>query len=467
MEKNKSATAPVVQLSLSAFSFTTTFAVLQVLLMATSYVSCVSTKHCPVWLPTISNTWEAHPGSYLSRWVVSLVCLCLELAILTAYHQAKTTSMQHPAGVAWLAGVGVFCLSWVGAICDSKDPSCRGNDAIHTPLAVTFFILFNMYLVIMTVNVTKKKTKLVTLASLATLCQAYFLANHAHLSRPGVFTSLGGDTVIAIIEWSDVLIVLAWFTVYVYEVLPGYRVGFVAVSDSEPKGAAPVTVLSFFSATSLTLAATVLCLLTSLSTWYIGVKTKVVDPHTLPVISDLWWSPPGNWIARWGVVLGSTLIYTHEINVYFTDKAQKNESFLLVLLGVFGAFGLSVVGCVDEKENIDIHLAAAAVFFVAYDLYMLLYTVRSVLSRRCQGALPVAACCIVSTLSKLRYHRVQGMVYGSAVDGPTAEQFTDQSLFAVYEWSDMVACLLFINVSCYYASAGSVAKYGLAIYKTM
>ena len=62
-------------------------------------------------------------------------------------------------------------------------------------------ILFNMYLVIMTVNVTKKKTKLVTLASLATLCQAYFLANHAHLSRPGVFTSLGGDTVIAIIEW--------------------------------------------------------------------------------------------------------------------------------------------------------------------------------------------------------------------------------------------------------------------------
>ena len=73
----------------------------------------------------------------------------------------------------------------------------------------------------------------------------------------------------------------------------------------------------------------------------------------------------------------------------------------------------------------------------------------------------------LSSLSKLRYHRVQGMVYGSAVDGPTAEQFTDQSLFAVYEWSDMAACLLFINISCYYASAGSVAKYGLAIYKTM
>lgn len=35
--------------------------------------------------------------------------------------------------------------SWVGAICDSKDPSCRGDNAIHTPLAVTFFILFNMY----------------------------------------------------------------------------------------------------------------------------------------------------------------------------------------------------------------------------------------------------------------------------------------------------------------------------------
>ena len=42
MEKSNkragAATAPVVQLSLSAFSFTTTFAVLQVLLMATTYV---------------------------------------------------------------------------------------------------------------------------------------------------------------------------------------------------------------------------------------------------------------------------------------------------------------------------------------------------------------------------------------------------------------------------------------------
>ena len=58
------------------------------------------------------------------------------------------------------------------------------------------------------------------------------------------------------------------------------------------------------------------------------------------------------------------------------------------------------------------------------------------------------------------------MVYGSAVDGPTAEQFTDPSLFAVYEWSDMAACLLFLNISCYYAGTGMLAKYGIAIYST-
>ena len=81
-------------------------------------------------------------------------------------------------------------------------PHTRARVRAHTRKV----ILFNMYLVIMTVNVDKKNTKLVTLASLATLCQAYFLANHAHLSRPGVLTSLGGDTVIAIIEWY----VLCW-----------------------------------------------------------------------------------------------------------------------------------------------------------------------------------------------------------------------------------------------------------------
>lgn len=39
---------------------------------------------------------------------------------------------------------GVFCFSWVGAICDSTIPSCRGDDDLHTALVVTFFALMDV-----------------------------------------------------------------------------------------------------------------------------------------------------------------------------------------------------------------------------------------------------------------------------------------------------------------------------------
>lgn len=41
---------------------------------------------------------------------------------------------------------GIFCLSWVGAICDSSRPSCRGNNTLHTAFARTYFIVFDLYM---------------------------------------------------------------------------------------------------------------------------------------------------------------------------------------------------------------------------------------------------------------------------------------------------------------------------------
>lgn len=99
------------------------------------------------------------------KWRIVLFCSCVSLFLSffvmvhdygfvnlpTNPHQVmgyyKATSLpkvSHPLALSVTAATGVFCLSWVGAICDSSVPSCRGNNDIHTTFAITFFILFNL-----------------------------------------------------------------------------------------------------------------------------------------------------------------------------------------------------------------------------------------------------------------------------------------------------------------------------------
>ena len=46
-----------------------------------TYTTCVMQKECPALphLPTVSNTWVNPPGNYVSRLVVSVLCLGLGL----------------------------------------------------------------------------------------------------------------------------------------------------------------------------------------------------------------------------------------------------------------------------------------------------------------------------------------------------------------------------------------------------
>ena len=300
-------------------------------------------------------------------------------------------------------------------------------------------------------------------------------------------------------------------TRYTAEGLANFRLGFVAVPASfTPKGAptsstsasaaaingsslasskaaaagavvveagAAVTVLNMQSMQSMTNWATVLSLGTTLLSWGFAVKTGVVEKGVLPVISDLWWSPPGNWLSRWGVVLGATMLYVHEINLYFVNtgpagnagSSAKVESAVLMGLGIAGAFGLSVVGCVDEKEDDTIHSMGAAAFFGLYDLYMLLYVVRStLLGRASKGAVPALFCFLVATACKLRFFEISSAVdsfVNTTLHSDVVGKVSGQSWFALYEWADMATVLLFINLTAMYNAAnGSGTKHGLAIY---
>ena len=49
-----------------------------------------------------------------------------------------------------LGVIATFCLSVVGAVCDDDNPQCRGNNAVHTYCAMTFFALYNANMVVLT-----------------------------------------------------------------------------------------------------------------------------------------------------------------------------------------------------------------------------------------------------------------------------------------------------------------------------
>ena len=64
--------------------------------------------------------------------------------------------------------VSVFCLSWVGAICDAaNDPQCLGNNSIHTFCAVAFFVLQDVVMIALAVDPTPVATPALTLRARA------------------------------------------------------------------------------------------------------------------------------------------------------------------------------------------------------------------------------------------------------------------------------------------------------------
>ena len=143
--------------------------------IGTSYYLCAFTTfrtnpHCSAGLthlPVISNTWVYAPENYLSRWCVGMFCGCLAVCQFFIYWINESPSAARRAPVSsgsgaslpkvtcsnqFLLGMSlfaVFCLSWVGAICESTVPSCRGNITLHTGFAITFFALYDIYMIVL------------------------------------------------------------------------------------------------------------------------------------------------------------------------------------------------------------------------------------------------------------------------------------------------------------------------------
>ena len=239
-------------------------------------------------------------------------------------------------GLLITACVAVFCLSVVGAICDdAKLESCLGNSTLHIIAAISFFVLYDAYLIILATTQTPPRQgrccdrRHAAFAALVAL-------SVATKARYGLSVGVEAQPWVAVFEWLDVIACLIATLLYIDTHAEGVffgtlRANCAASDDADdadeheprhvpllpsssavsppPPPLGPPSVVIALTARKLGVIACLFCAITIGASWVIMVGGGSVPSTPLPCISDLWTQAPGNWISRWGVVSGAFYFY--------------------------------------------------------------------------------------------------------------------------------------------------------------
>ena len=415
-------------------------ALTMVLLILSTYTLCVHQDECPVFLPTISHTWEHPPGSYISRWTVGVVTDLMAVMMFVVYWadaaaKRAPTKWDGLADTALLATsvAAIFCLSWVGAICDSDDPDCRGNNTIHTIFATTFFVLFDLFMVSLHLHPRGAPTAMAARRPRAHVLELALAALSCALTVVQVRFDLG-DTLLACVEWTNVGVIVAWLVSNSTR-LGTFAVGLVRTDTADGAW----TVRSALSSRDLLRSTIGLSVGTLASSLVAAVVFgNLPSDKTIPYISDLWVYPPGNWLSRWGVVHGAhclALLHVMLASARVGVSARLPAALALVL-PLVAALGLSVVGCVNEDENLSIHLTAAGVWFGLYDVYMVLVVLGSS-DGYARRAAPSALAAIACQVARFALPHAAAALVGAAANVKDLE--------ALLEWTNFGLMLTFLS----------------------
>lgn len=371
-------------------------AVAELLTILTSWILCSYVhKECPALphLPTISDTWVYPAGSYISRWVTAIVCMVMGSAQWVIYaintgilgFEPRIKSRTLAIVTSVVGFVSCVLLSWVAAICDNDSaPTCRGNGTIHDITAVLFFIGYNFMMAMSSFSKSEALSLHHVMVLVSTLAKCRFVAP----SVLNAITNVGDQTPLAIIEWTDVAVILIWTVSFLISNSPKVRVGLCDVSSERtssikasllvdnPKAsisssAAPLTV-AFFSMETLSAISIVWFFVALFVSLGFFVLQGRLDGH-VPYISDTWVYPPGDWISRNLVMGGAVCTAIVHVLFYFVDgnaASVSGQSASRTALALLACLGVSIVGCVDESENGTIHVIGATMFFASYDLFM-------------------------------------------------------------------------------------------------
>jgi uncharacterized membrane protein SirB2 len=436
-----------------------------------TYWACENEKLCPPLpkLPTISNTWDNPPGNFLSRYVVSHVALAMGFAQYAIWAPLAATKKCWKV-LRGLAVLSVALFSVVGAVCDDDtDPQCMGFNTLHVACAVTFLVLYNLNMA--EVSCKKKKSKkrccprgptvdtcLLVITSLSLLAKARFVPQIAEL--------FGDETPIAVVEWTDVILIVVWTVSMMWFFRRGYAVQLRHDDPPASSMSADDTILVKVSARTLTAVVLIMFFGTLAICTGFAFKQGRVPKGSWPFISDTFVHKPGNWISRWSLVLGGTFSQMLQVTLYFLDGKTSLGDKAICALSIFAILGLAIVGVCNESENIVLHLTGASIFFVGYDLFMVLRTMRSLLCSSGSGSNAASPwgqrgqmlLAIVSTVCTvvrcLPVDTVSSMLH---VDRPR------EILLPVLEWLDAIAIVGYMSVAVLSYGHDATARVGVAV----
>lgn len=186
------------------------------------------------------------------------------------------------------------------------------------------------------------------------------------------------QTLLAVVEWTDVFAIMAWTMYFLFKARPDAKLSMGSGSSVYESGNAVYLKISAFVMAIVVIVLFFGTLITCIAAAYLEGR---ISKGTWPYISDLWVYPPGNWISRWAVALGCNLSSQLLIFLYQMEGNTSKSAKLITVVGLLALFGLDIVGCVDESENLTLHLTGATMFFGGFDIFMALRT----LQHHCAG----------------------------------------------------------------------------------
>eukprot|EP00301_Raphidiophrys_heterophryoidea_P009264 c13631_g1_i1.p1 GENE.c13631_g1_i1~~c13631_g1_i1.p1 ORF type:complete len:492 (-),score=107.37 c13631_g1_i1:172-1647(-) len=430
-------------------------------MILTTYSFCVSQTNCPKFLPTISATWVYPPENYISRVGVSLGCLAIAIIQFFLYAINQPLGIR-PTLILGLGLVGVFSLSWVGAICDSTVSSCDGNPNLHTSLALIFFIFYDISMVIMISGE-------FTLRKLSGTPTKFHLALHILCLMVSLFSKaryfLTDDTWLAVLEWTDVATILTFTADYVFHLGAGLSVGFVTTSSFDSFDETNVFVIN--APNLLKISYTIWTFLLTSSMLSAVHKGTVHPTQTWPLMDDMWTAPPGNFVSRWGIVMGNSFAVIAHVVDYFASKPRQQASsyrpispsvssstshtailpspiLLRTAIAVLSLACCSVSAAINKSENQSLHDDLATAFYFGYSAYAVLTVLASMPSHISSATARILFTCL-GIACKARY-------------SPDFKTRVGTSACDAMEWIDLISALGFM-----WSEMGKESDFGFGV----
>jgi len=175
--------------------------------------------------------------------------------------------------------------------------------------------------------------------------------------------------------------------------------------------------------------------------------TSCVNQHHcqkfLPSISATWVYPPENYVSRWVVGIMSMLMGLVQYAIFRFDQTGLTPTWnkAILVMGLTACVGLSWVGSIccstgaTCRGNGSLHGISAAIFFIFYNLDMIILTIKKPdpVARRFEAVMVAG-----SVLSKLRF----STTVTDAIDAQVGGNPWNEWIGGLVEWADVLLVAL-------------------------